>query len=235
MRIAWFSAGVSSAVALKLAMPVDKAIYTHIEDQHPDTMRFVKDVGEWCGIEVEIIYPDVPDVETACLSAGGDGFINGPHGAACTRRLKRLRRVAWEKENPGHHTYIWGLDADEGKRIDRQLQAMPDYDHEFPLVDKGITKKAAHMMLKASGVKRPAMYDLGYPNNNCIGCVKGGMGYWNKIRHDFPEVFQARMELEEKVGATCGKKPLKDLEEWEGRKDKIIVDECGLMCEFIGL
>ncbi len=36
------------------------------------------------------------------------------------------------------------------------------------------------------------MYDLGYPNNNCIGCVKGGMGYWNKIRKDFPEVFQKR-------------------------------------------
>lgn len=31
------------------------------------------------------------------------------------------------------------------------------------------------------------MYDLGYANNNCIGCVKGGIGYWNKIRIDFPE------------------------------------------------
>ena len=32
------------------------------------------------------------------------------------------------------------------------------------------------------------MYDLGYPNNNCIGCIKGGMGYWNRIRKDFPDI-----------------------------------------------
>ena len=235
MRVAWFSAGVSSAVALKQAMPVDKAVYTHIDDQHPDTLRFIKDVGEWCGIEVEVIYPDVPDVETACLSAGGKGYINGPTGAACTGRLKRKRRLAWEKENPGHHTYIWGMDVEEAHRVERIEQAMPDYTHEFPLVEKRISKTAAHQILRASGVKRPAMYDLGYPNNNCIGCVKGGAGYWNKVRQDFPEVFQARMRLEEKVGASCGKKPLKDLEEWEGRDTKIILDECGLMCEFIAL
>ena len=40
------------------------------------------------------------------------------------------------------------------------------------------------------------MYDMGYPNNNCIGCVKGGMGYWNHIRKDFPEVFDSRAKLE---------------------------------------
>ena len=33
---------------------------------------------------------------------------------------------------------------------------------------------------------------MGYNNNNCIGCIKGGMGYWNKIRVDFPEVFEKR-------------------------------------------
>ena len=53
------------------------------------------------------------------------------------------------------------------------------------------------------GIKRPIMYDLGYSNNNCIGCVKGGMGYWNKIREDFPEVFQARAKLEREIGRSC--------------------------------
>uniref|UniRef100_A0A6M3X652 Uncharacterized protein n=1 Tax=viral metagenome TaxID=1070528 RepID=A0A6M3X652_9ZZZZ len=41
------------------------------------------------------------------------------------------------------------------------------------------------------------MYKLGYKNNNCIGCVKGGKGYWNKIRIDFPEIFE-RMSKKEK-------------------------------------
>ena len=44
------------------------------------------------------------------------------------------------------------------------------------------------------------MYDLGYPNNNCIGCIKGGMGYWNKIRTDFPDVFEHRAKLEKELG-----------------------------------
>ena len=47
------------------------------------------------------------------------------------------------------------------------------------------------------------MYDLGYPNNNCIGCVKGGMGYWNKIRVDFPEVFERRVRQERETGRSC--------------------------------
>ena len=45
--VSWFSAGVSSAVATKLAIDdIDQIIYTHIDDQHPDTMRFVKDCGK---------------------------------------------------------------------------------------------------------------------------------------------------------------------------------------------
>lgn len=47
------------------------------------------------------------------------------------------------------------------------------------------------------------MYDLGYPNNNCVGCVKGGMGYWNKIRVDFPEVFERRARQEREIGHSC--------------------------------
>ena len=55
-------------------------------------------------------------------------------------------------------------------------------------------------MLENLGIKRPAMYDLGYGNNNCIGCLKGGMGYWNKIRIDFPEVFDRYSSLERETG-----------------------------------
>ena len=43
------------------------------------------------------------------------------------------------------------------------------------------------------------MYDLGYNHNNCIGCVKGGKGYWNKIRKDFPEHFNKMAKIERKI------------------------------------
>jgi hypothetical protein len=40
----------------------------------------------------------------------------------------------------------------------------------------------------------------GYDHNNCIGCVKAGAWYLNKIRVDFPWRFQEQMELEEWLG-----------------------------------
>ena len=49
--VSWFSAGVSSAVATKLAIgQIDKVFYIHVDDQHPDTLRFVKEreIGGSC-------------------------------------------------------------------------------------------------------------------------------------------------------------------------------------------
>jgi hypothetical protein len=54
--VAWFSAGVSSAVATKLMIDeIDQILYTHIDDQHPDTLRFVRDCESWFGKPVEIL------------------------------------------------------------------------------------------------------------------------------------------------------------------------------------
>lgn len=75
------------------------------------------------------------------------------------------------------------------------------------------------------------MYDLGYPNNNCIGCVKGGMGYWNRIRKDFPEVFKQRAILEREVGYSMIRGYfLDELPEDKGNMNTEIFPECGIMC-----
>lgn len=42
MIVSWFSAGVSSFIATYLMRDkVDKIIYIHIDNQHPDSLRFV--------------------------------------------------------------------------------------------------------------------------------------------------------------------------------------------------
>ena len=125
------------------------------------------------------------------------------------------------------------MDVDEVGRCDGLLAAMPSQEHWFPLIEQKKTKADTHRILKASGIKRPAMYDLGYHNNNCVGCVKGGMGYWNHIRVDFPEVFTARAKMERLIQATCIKKGvyLDELDPERGRHKPPIVDECGIFCE----
>ena len=191
--IAWFSAGVSSAVATKLMIDqIDQIIYTHIADQHPDTLRFVRDCESWFGKPVEVLQSPYMSVENACRMSGGRGYINGPGGAACTKFLKRRVRKEWEANQTENLRYVWGMDYGEKHRAERLYETMPDQDHVFPLIDRHMTKEAAHQTLSASGIKRPEMYDLGYSNNNCIGCVKGGMGYWNHIRRDFPSIFEDR-------------------------------------------
>jgi hypothetical protein len=253
ITISWFSAGVSSAVATKIAIDkIDKIIYTHIDDQHPDTMRFVKDCETWFGKPIEILQSPYKCVDNAVRL--GCGFINSPSGAICTRYLKRRVRKEWEIQNQWFNSfrYIWGMDADEEKRCDGLRAAMPNQEHLFPLIDNKITKEEAHGILKKAGIKRPAMYDLGYQNNNCIGCVKGGMGYWNKIRVDFPEVFALRAATERVVGASCLKKKrprpdepagpdnnvklyLDELDPNAGRDEEPIVEECGAMCEILNV
>jgi hypothetical protein len=145
-------------------------------------------------------------------------------------------RQQWEYEQTEPLRYVWGMDCHEKDRCDRLLVTMPDCQHVFPLVDRRITKGLAHEILKASGIQRPAMYDLGYHNNNCVGCVKGGMGYWNKVRQDFPEVFAARAAMERTAGATCiNGVYLDELEPERGRHEPPIVGDCGILCELMAI
>jgi len=223
--VSWFSAGVSSAVATKTANP-DKIIYIDIDDQHPDTYRFLADCEKWFDMKIEVLKSPLGSVENTCYAAS---FIRGPHGAPCTTRLKKRERKLWEMDNPGQHTYVWGFDSNEKERAEGTKKAMPEYNHFFPIIDR--TKNEVHGILEHAGIKRPMMYDMGYPNNNCIGCVKGGMGYWNKIRDDFPEVFARRSAMERKIGAHLLKECyLDELEPGRGR-NKIVVPDCGIFCE----
>lgn len=87
-------------------------------------------------------------------------------------------------------------------------------------------------MLTHLGIKRPEMYNLGYNNNNCIGCLKGGKGYWNCIREDFPDVFADRSAMEREIGASIIKGVyLDELPLEAGRMSDKILESCGLFCE----
>ena len=234
-HIAWFSAGVSSAVATKLVLnEIDEIVYTHIEDQHPDTLRFLHDCEGWYGRGITMLQSPLGSVENACFAAGGRGYVNGPGGAPCTMRLKRRVRKEYERQQTQPLVYYWGMDASpkEIARASRLREDMPQFEHRFPLIEQGITKRSAHAMLLTAGIDRPKMYELGYGNNNCIGCVKGGMGYWNKIRQDFPEVFAARAAMERIIGGTCIKGVyLDELEPTRGRKELPIVADCDSFCD----
>lgn len=229
LKVCWISAGVSSFIAGYLAKDVDRYIYIDIDNQHPDSLRFIKDCEKVLGKPIEILKSNYGSVENV-ISAFR--YVNGVHGAKCTDVLKKRVRKEWEYRHREYEiTYVWGFDSSETARKERLEETMIEYNHEFPLIDNGITKEEAHGILWKLGIKRPVMYDMGYRNNNCVGCVKGGMGYWNNIRRDFPEVFDRMAKLEREVGASCIKGVyLDELEPGRGRMEDEVFEECGIMC-----
>ena len=238
MIIAWVSCGVTSAVACKIALSLYEDVhlyYIETGSGHPDNARFLADCEKWYGQPIHIIRSDK---YTCVADVLRKGFINGAHGAACTLELKKKVRYKLEKELGSWDGQVWGFDYDpkEINRAIRLKQQYPDTKPLFPLIEKQITKPDAMGMLWKAGIKIPAMYKMGYNNNNCIGCVIGGMGYWNKIRKDFPEIFAQMAQIERDVGATClkdkdGRIFLDELPTWRGDPVEEIIPDCSLICQ----
>ena len=237
-HLIWFSCGAASAVAAYVALkkwPDAEVLYCDtLKYEHPDNVRFMADVSRWIGKEIKILrnpkYTNIMDVYRKRR------FIAGIHGALCTVLLKKDVRIAYSKPTDIH---IFGFTIDEQKRIDRFEADNHQLWCEWPLRDKGFTKKDCYTILEYEGIEIPAMYRLGYRNNNCIGCVKGGLGYWNKIRRDFPERFAEMAQLEKEIGGKIlklrdgGKTRriwLTELPEGIGRYDEEDI-ECGVLCE----
>lgn len=236
MKVGWFSCGVTSAVACKLALDKYgsdnvKLFYMVIDSAHDDNERFIKDCEDWYGVKIERRrsekYVDQFDVIERTK------YVNGPSGARCTLELKKNVRYKIESEID-YDGQIFGFEFSkkEVNRAIRFAQQYPKAKPIYPLIERQISKQQCAELLLRNGIALPKMYDLGFHNNNCIGCVKGGMGYWNHIRKHFPDVFNKMADLEQKVGNSCIKgKYLKDLDENQGRHEPPILPDCGTFCE----
>ena len=55
MKVCWFSTGVSSFMACYLASDIDKILYTHVSNQHPDSLRFLHDCESVLNREITIL------------------------------------------------------------------------------------------------------------------------------------------------------------------------------------
>lgn len=236
--VVWFSCGAASAVAAKKAVEKYDEVHVVYCDtlayEHPDNPRFMKDVEAWIGQEIEIKgsdkYKDIYDVFEKTR------YLAGVYGARCTLELKKNVRKAYQKPGDIH---ILGLTADEQNRIDRFEDANNELDLCWILQEQQISKADCYRIIQEAGIELPAMYKLGYNNNNCIGCVKGQSGYWNKIRVDFPEAFERMAKMERMLNAAINKVYVKgervrvfldELDPKAGRKVPMPDIECGAVC-----
>ena len=242
--VCWFSCGDASALAAKLTITqnpsfaVDVVYCDTFAYEHPDNRRFFADVQRWLGTDIKVIrseeYTDIYDVFDKT------GWLIGVEGARCTTELKKVPRIAYQRADDIH---VFGFTAEEGRRIRRFREENPELLVSYPLYSAGLTKADCHEAMRDAGIELPAMYRLGYRNNNCIGCVKGGLGYWNKIRRDFPEAFARMAAQERKMNVAINKTEtrengkrirhkvfLDELPEHLGRYEEEPDIQCGVLC-----
>lgn len=232
MRIvSWYSCGAASAVATKLAikqygkenMVIARCI---VREEHPDNERFAADCEKWFGMPITNLIREKYDGSIISVMTK-HGYIKGPRNVVCTFELKKRVRLDFEKPDD---TNVFGYTAEEQDRWDRFLDAN-NGKAIAPLIDAGLEHSDCLAMIKNAGMELPAMYKLGYKHNNCIGCVKGGMGYFNKIRVDFPNEFERLAVLEEQLGATVFNGfTLRELDPSRGAYQEEPEIQCGIFC-----
>ncbi len=209
-----------------------RAIYCDTSaSEHPDNERFLLDVQTWTGCQIEKIhskkYLTIDDVfeETR--------YMAGIRGARCTVEMKKVPRFAYQHPDDLH---IFGLTADEEKRIETFISNNPELNLRWILREYGVTKEHCYGALRVAGIKLPAMYELGFKNNNCIGCVKAtSVVYWQRVRQHFPEDYARRAVQSRALGVRLvrykGKRIFLDelpLDATDRKREEDI--ECGPVC-----
>jgi hypothetical protein len=200
--ISWFSNGAASAVAGKLAIrffhphPVEIVCCDTRPSEHPDNYRFSAECEKWFG--QKIIYLKNTKFETVDDVFREHQYMSGIKGATCTTQLKKLPRREYQAPDDLH---IFGFTIDEGRRIIQFRNNNPELKLFFILAAAWFTKADCFEQLRAAGIGLPAMYQLGFDNNNCPGCVKASSPwYWSMVREKFPEVFKRRCEQSRQLG-----------------------------------
>lgn len=240
--VCWFSCGITSAVTAKLTIdkykdkyPVQVA-YCDTGSEHPDNKRFLVACEKWFGKEVSVLhsdqYKDIWDVFSKT------NWLNGVEGARCSTELKK--RVRQKFEDIEGDLQVFGFHVGEKKRAQKFVKNNPEIMVEFPLIENNLNKRDCMEMVQNAGIEVPVMYRMGYKNNNCIGCVKGAKGYWNKIRRDFPEVFDRMAKEERRLGHALNITQLEDGSYYHIYLDELPEDmgtyksdlpiQCGLFC-----
>lgn len=239
--VVWFSAGAASAVAAKIVLSENRdnvvLAYTDTSSEHPDNERFINECEEWFKHPVLRLHsPDYADIYDVFLKRK---FIGSQRGAPCTVYLKKRLR---QKFQLADDIQVFGYTAEETRRAELFRENNPEVHLRTPLIERGLGKQDCLALIERAGIAIPAMYMLGYQNNNCIGCVKGGMGYWNKIRVDFPEHFEKMSKIERQLKQSVlaeninGKKHPLYLDELDPHRGNALTEptfECSLLCSAV--
>jgi hypothetical protein len=238
--VVWFSCGAASAVASKRT--IEKYGETHnilivnnpVDEEDEDNRRFMNDVSKWLDKPIIQAVNSTANTTSAVDIWNKRKYMSGINGAPCTLVLKKGARYEFEKSNKIDY-HVLGFTAEEVGRHERFIKN--ERDNVLPvLIEDGITKQMCFDIITNAGITLPRVYSMGYPNANCIGCVKAtSPTYWNHVRRMHPDQFRERAEQSRHLGVRLvrykGKRIFLDElpEDAKGRGMKSY--ECGIFCD----
>jgi hypothetical protein len=198
--LCWFSCGVASAVATKLAIEANAkrpeplplvVARCWVAEEDEDNDRFADDCARWFGV------PILPLMSKQYAGSIYNvfkhrRFISGPKGAPCTLELKKAVREAYQQPDDIH---VFGYCADERKRWDSFLDANNGIQTWDVLGERNLTHDDCQAIVARAGIKLPDQYLRGFEHNNCKACVKAtSPDYWKMVRFHHPHAFNKLAE-----------------------------------------
>ena len=175
--------------------------------EHPDLYRFLNDVSDYIGIPITV---DADGRSPEQLFYDQKALANN-RMPFCSRILKSNRLQNFYKNGD---SLVFGIGIDEPERAHRivsMYQRVAGKTGKYaeillPLVTENISAEQVDEWLKSTGIKQPALYDLGFSHNNCYGgCVRAGKKQWKMLYEKMPAVYADRERVEREFRDWSGK------------------------------
>lgn len=200
-RVVMFSGGTGSWAAAKRVVARHGSaevtlLFTDTKMEDPDLYRFLEEAAVDVGAELV----KIADGRNIWEVFRDERFLGNSRIDPCSKILKRRLADRWlEDHRDPEDTIVYvGVDWTEEHRFTRLRDRKKPWIYEAPLCEAPyITKLEIFDQLRAAGIRRPRLYDLGFSHNNCGGgCVKAGVGHFTNLARALPEVYRS-WELEE--------------------------------------
>lgn len=193
-HIVMYSGGAGSwAAAARVAAqhgPEDLLlVFTDTRMEDPSLYRFLvasaKDVGG------ELV--TLADGRTPWEVFWDTRFLGNTRVDPCSRILKRDLFKSWlqERYTPEDCILYVGIDWQEEHRWERMRERWLPYVVEAPLCESPLISKARILRdVLEAGLEMPALYQEGFPHNNCGGfCIKAGQAHFRLLLATRPDQY----------------------------------------------
>lgn len=222
VRVVSYGGGVQSTALLVLAaqgrIDFDTFLFANTGDdsEHPDTLRFVREVAvpyaAEHGIEVVELHRTRRDgtketlrdrLRRGSLAIPARREKDGPPmSRSCTADFKvavvakELKRRGATKDDPA--TVALGISVDEIQRAKPGIDDRnPSQRRVYPLLDLGLHRRDCSDLIAAAGLPVP-------PKSACFFCPFHDIEAWRKLKRDTPDLFDTAAAMEGELADAKG-------------------------------